>query len=84
MLDSIAKAILKIVEDSAEPLETKEIQEKIESVIANVTRTKLIYRLTLLRGDGLIKGKFVGPGKGVWIWWKKGVFSVDKNQGGKQ
>ena len=43
MLDNIAKAILKIVEESAEPLETKEIQEKINKVISNVTRTKLSY-----------------------------------------
>ncbi len=84
MLDNIAKAILKIVEESAEPLETKEIQEKINKVISNVTRTKLMYRLTLLRGDSLIKGKFVGPGKGVWIWWEKDAFSDDKNKGGKK
>ena len=75
MQDSIADAILKIIQDSAEPLETKEIQKKIEDSIKDVTRTKLFYRLTNLRGDGLIKGKFVGPGKGVWIWWKTGLFS---------
>jgi len=28
----------------------------------------------MLRAEGLIKGKFVGPGKGVWIWWKKNAF----------
>ena len=28
----------------------------------------------MLRAEGLIKGKFVGPGKGVWIWWKKDAF----------
>ena len=78
MQDSIANAILKIIQDSAEPLETKEIQEKLEDSIKNVTRTKLFYRLTNLRGDGVIKGKFIGPGKGVWIWWKPEAFSKTK------
>ena len=75
MHDSIANAILKIVQNSGEPLETKEIQEKIKNAIKDVTRTKLFYRLTNLRGEALIKGKFVGPGKGVWIWWSQESFS---------
>ena len=79
MHDSIANAILKIVQNSGEPLETKEIQEKIKNAIKDVTRTKLFYRLTNLRGEALIKGKFVGPGKGVWIWWTLELF----NKGGK-
>ena len=83
MLDSISNAILKIIQNSEEPLETKEIQEKIISIIKDITRTKLFYRLNNLRGDGLIKGKFVGPGKGVWIWWNPGFFSKD-NKGGKK
>ena len=74
MDDSIANAVLKIINESEEPLETKEIQEKIEHEIKNVTRTKLFYRLTNLRGEGLVKGKFVGPGKGVWIWWTPELF----------
>ena len=78
MHDSIANAILKIIQNSEEPLETKEIQEKIKNVIKDVTRTKLFYRLTNLRGEGLIKGKFVGPGKGVWIWWSQEAFSNGK------
>ena len=82
MLDNISEVVLKIIEDSEEPLETKEIQEKLEASIKNVTRTKLFYRLTNLRGDGLIKGKFVGPGKGVWIWWAEKYFS--KSKGGKK
>ncbi len=68
--DSIAKAILKVINESKEPLETKEIEEVLKKV-KGITRTKLFYRLMLLRGEGLILGKFVGPGKGVWIWWKK-------------
>jgi len=59
--------ILKTIENSDEPLETKEIQEKNKKI----TRTKLIYRLFNLRGESLIKGKQIGAGKGSWIWWKK-------------
>jgi len=78
MNDNIALAVLKIINESEEPLETKEIQERLENSIKNVTRTKLFYRLGNLRGDGLIKGKFVGPGKGVWIWWSIESFSTGK------
>ena len=84
MDDSIANAVLKIINESEEPLETKEIQEKIEHEIKNVTRTKLFYRLTNLRGEGLVKGKFVGPGKGVWIWWKKNLFVSNRRKGSKK
>ena len=38
---------------------------------SNIT---IFYRLTMLRAEGLIKGKFIGPGKGVWIWWKNDAF----------
>jgi len=67
--DPLIKAILKVINTSSEPVETKEIGEAL-SKIKGITRTKLFYRLMLLRGEGLILGKFVGPGKGVWIWWK--------------
>jgi repressor of nif and glnA expression len=60
-------SILKVIENSREPLETKEI----EAVLKKVTRTKILYRLNNLRAEGLIKGKQVGAGKGTWIWWKK-------------
>lgn len=82
MYDSIIKVILNVIEKAGEPLETKEIQEKVEETIQGVTRTKLFYRLNMLRGDGLVKGKFVGPGKGVWIWWIKSSFFNEK--GGKK
>ncbi len=68
--DILSKAILKLICESEEPLETKEVESTMAKV-KGVTRTKLFYRLMLLRGEGLIIGKFVGPGKGVWIWWKK-------------
>jgi len=71
MDDEISKATLKVINNANEPLETKEVEERVCEIVKNVTRTKLFYRLNNLRAEGLIKGKFVGPGKGVWIWWKK-------------
>jgi hypothetical protein len=68
--DVISKRILDILRNADEPLETKEI----ELILKNVTRVKTLYRLNNLRGDGLIKGKPVGSGKGCWIWWKTGGF----------
>ncbi len=68
--DVLAKAILRVINTSTEPLETKEIGQAL-SKVKGITRTKLFYRLMLLRGEGLVLGKFVGPGKGVWIWWRK-------------
>jgi hypothetical protein len=79
--DAITELTLKIIGKSNEVLETKEIQNEIESSVKDITRTKLFSRLNMLRGDGLIKGKFVGPGKGVWIWWRASAFLEDK--GGK-
>lgn len=72
MKDLISNEIINIINSIDEPLETKEIEEKLKNVIKieTITRTKVFYRLNLLRGDGKIKGKFAGPGKGVWIWWK--------------
>jgi hypothetical protein len=78
MQDKIAQAALKAINEADSPLETKEILEKVKVFQRDVTRTKLFYRLGNLRGEGVIKGKFVGPGKGVWIWWKKGIFSENK------
>jgi uncharacterized small protein (DUF1192 family) len=78
--DIITKRALRIIEEAGEVLETKEIEEKIALSIKNITRTKLFARLSNLRGEGLIKGKFVGPGKGVWIWWKKDAFLGGKRK----
>ena len=83
MKDILLEKTLKLVEDSIEPLETKEILENLKTSVKDITRTKLFYRLMNLRGEGLIKGKFVGPGKGVWIWWSKTIFS-NKSKGGKK
>ena len=75
MEDEISKAALKVINSAEEPLETKEVEERVNKIIKDSTRTKLFYRLNNLRAEGLIKGKFIGPGKGVWIWWKKEAFS---------
>ena len=79
MKDNISLEALRIIEKSNDVLETKEIQEKVEFSIKDITRTKLFARLNNLRGEGLIKGKFVGPGKGVWIWWRIDAFQM-KNE----
>ena len=63
--DLISKKIVDLLRQTDEPLETKEI----EDILKNTTRTKILYRLNYLRGDGAIKGKVVGSGKGTWIWW---------------
>lgn len=70
-VDKTSTKILKLLQEADEPLETKEIETLlIENSLKNVTRIKVLYRLNLLRGDGEIKGKPVGSGKGTWIWWE--------------
>jgi DNA-binding Lrp family transcriptional regulator len=68
--DKISQRIVEILEKIDEPLETREI----ELILKDVSRIKVLYRLNNLRGDGMIKGKPVGSGKGAWIWWRKNVF----------
>ena len=63
--DRTSTQLLNLLRTATEPLETKEM----EVLLKNVTRIKVLYRLNILRGDGLIKGKPVGSGKGTWIWW---------------
>ncbi len=70
MQNELAKKVMEVIRTATEPLETKEIEEKLK----DFSRAKILYRLHNLRGEGLIKGKRVGPGKGAWIWWKKGAF----------
>ena len=67
--DKLRDSILNILKKADAPLETKEIE-----LILKATRVKVLYRLNNLRGDGLIKGKPVGSGKGAWIWWRKRGF----------
>ena len=68
--DSITKDILEILKKTKEPLETREI----ELILKGISRVKILYRLNNLRGEGLIKGKAVGSGKGAWIWWREDAF----------
>jgi len=70
MENELAEKILEVISSATEPLETKEIEEKLKGA----SRAMILYRLHNLRGEGLIKGKRVGPGKGAWIWWKKDAF----------
>lgn len=71
-LDKTSTKILTLLQDAEEPLETKEIETLLAATrLRDVTRIKVLYRLNLLRGDGAIKGKPVGSGKGTWIWWVK-------------
>lgn len=74
MKDGLSETILKVVNQASEPLETKEVEKLASMELRNVTRAKLFYRLNMLRAEGSIRGKFVGPGKGVWIWWRKDAF----------
>jgi hypothetical protein len=68
--DRYKELLKEIMKKSREPLETKEIQQMISRLAdEQVTRSKLLYRLNDLRGEGKIHGKSVGSGKGVWIWW---------------
>ena len=78
-LDSVSDKILDLINNAKEPLETKEIEAAVSSKIKteSVTRTKIFYRLNILRGEGKVKGKFTGPGKGVWIWWSFNAFKND-------
>lgn len=71
-LDKTSTKILTLLQGSEEPLETKEIETLLaQDRLKDITRIKVLYRLNLLRGDGTIKGKPVGSGKGTWIWWGK-------------
>ena len=64
--DKLTQNMLKVLIKTDEPLETKEVELALKN-----TRIKILYRLNNLRGEGLIKGKPVGSGKGTWIWWTK-------------
>jgi hypothetical protein len=70
MDDALSKRIVTTLKAAGEPLETKEVEAKLKGF----TRTKIFYRLLKLRGEQKVNGKFVGPGKGVWIWWSPGAF----------
>lgn len=64
--DVLYNQILTLIKKSDEPLETKEVEDKFPKF----SRIMILYRLNNLRGDGKVKGKQIGSGKGTWIWWK--------------
>ena len=75
MEDKILELIIDKVNESDQPLETKEILDYVSEKFKDVTHSMILYRLMNLRGDGEIKGKRISAGaKGVWIWWKKDAF----------
>ena len=67
--DRLSDSILKIIQKSSEPLETEEILRLIRKQSPKTSRTRVRYRLSNLRAEGVISGKMLGAGKGVWIWW---------------
>lgn len=86
MQDNLCTAIFNVLADAVEPLETKEIGERLkeQKIKESITRTRVFYRLNILRGEGKIKGKFAGPGKGVWIWWNVNAFQKEVKDGKKK
>lgn len=64
--DALSESILDVLNKAGEPLETVEIVRGIKGA----TRITILYRLYKLMGEGLVRGKQVGSGKGTWIWWK--------------
>lgn len=70
-VDKIVNEIQTILDRATAPLETKEVEELVLRAIPTSTRALVFKRLTNLRGDGAIKGKHVGSGKGTWIWWRE-------------
>lgn len=76
--DEVSSLIISVIQESEEPLETMEIYREIQKELKKATRTIVLYRLNMLRGEQKIRGKFVGSGKGVWIWW------ANKSEGRKK
>jgi hypothetical protein len=69
--DKLGEKLITVLGEASEPLETKEIEENVPAE----TRSKIFNRLKDLRGEGPIKGKMVGSGKGTWVWWDKNAFA---------
>ena len=73
--DPIKQLVLRIIDSSESPLETKEIVDLAKKQDSTLTRTIVLKRLSDLRGDLALKGKYVGSGKGVWVWWSNKLFT---------
>lgn len=77
-MDNLAAEIMRVVKSAGAPLETKEIETALnEKLHEPVSRSKLLYRLNNLRAEQQIEGKFVGSGKGAWIWWNTEAFKKE-------
>ena len=74
--DRVITKILEILNETDSPLETKEVEVLVQHASPKSTRAIVFKRLTELRRDGAIKGKHVGSGKGVWIWWRDNAFEA--------
>ncbi|RLE47580.1 hypothetical protein DRJ25_02065 [Candidatus Woesearchaeota archaeon] len=69
-LEPSEKKLASVIDSSLYPLETKEVTEQVPEF----SREQVLRKLTVIWGDGVIKGKQVGSGKGVWIWWRVDAF----------
>jgi predicted RNA-binding protein YlxR (DUF448 family) len=69
-LDKLSSIILAALNQADEPLDTKEIEDRVTVFTNDVTRIKLVLRLHNLRGENLIRGKSLGSGRGAWVWWR--------------
>ena len=74
-VDKISEVLLRILSTTTQPLETQELEKLVYKEV-KTTRAIILKRLHILRGKGLINGRFYGPGKGVWVWWKKDSFTA--------
>ena len=73
--DAVSQVILRLIHSADQPLETAEILYLINKEI-KVSRRIILARLHALKDADLINGRFMGPGKGVWVWWKKDSFKL--------
>ncbi|MBC7129530.1 MAG: hypothetical protein H5T45_07435 [Thermoplasmatales archaeon] len=74
MEDKISKAALKLITSAEEPLETKEIEEKVNKIIEDKTRTKLFYRLNNFRRKNQSKENLLVLAEVYRIDGRKGIF----------
>lgn len=65
--DPLTRKILKLIKSSPDPLGRKEIMEK-----TGASEMQARLRLADLRAEGLIKGKKIDGGNGVWVYWSVG------------
>ena len=74
-LDAISQLLVRILQSTDQPLETAEVLGIIQKDL-QISRKIIIKRLHDLKDSDTINARFMGPGKGVWVWWKKDSFKV--------